>query len=125
MGKTLWVVIVVFICIQMAGCSGWAIRTSTSTKPRVDQEVSGNRGFISGKAASAPKEPTFTERKVYQIEIEMPHRPFLQRPKKDEVIWGNKGYISGSAGEEKASEEVVVKPPAVEAPVTKSPEWKK
>ncbi|MCQ9208513.1 MAG: LysM peptidoglycan-binding domain-containing protein [Omnitrophica bacterium] len=101
MKKLLWIAIYGSICIQLAGCSGgWAVRTSTSTKPRVDQSVSGNRGFLSGKAASAPKEPDFTERKVYKIEIEIP--PFSRKkqshirpPRKDTVVWGNKGYFIG------------------------------
>lgn len=105
MKKIFWIICCGFICIQLAGCSGWAIRTSSSSQPRVDQEVSGNRGFLSGKPVSEPKEPTFTERKVYKIEIEVPEliqkresgpkkRGFVARaPKEDKVVWGNRGYI--------------------------------
>lgn len=124
MKKALLTVLAVVICIQLAGCSGWAIRTLTSRKARVDQEISGNRGFISGKPISHPKEPAFVDRKVYQIEIEMPQlRPKMSlwqrifkrkkeqavsaeqnQPKKkqgqDKVIWGNRGYILGGPRQE-------------------------
>jgi nucleoid-associated protein YgaU len=95
------------ICIQLAGCSGWVIRTSKERKPRVDQEIIGNRGFIFGKPTSAAKEPSFKERTVYRVEVEIPQwkkkkEPLKEKPqfeptfeptKEDKRLWGNKGYI--------------------------------
>ena len=117
MKKTFWIMATVVLCIQLAGCAGWTMRTSVSEKPRVDQEVSGNRGFISGQAATQPKEPTFTNRKVYKLEVEVP--PFSSRtksdaakdetaqarPRKDTEIWGNKGYFMGDPPQEAVEEE--------------------
>ena len=115
----------IFICVQLAGCSGWAMRSSSSLEPRVDQEVSGNRGTILGEPASEPKEPSFTERKVYKIEVELPQwpkdlakdwqkvkksltpGPRKQRKRKDTQPWGNKGYLLGGS-EQGAVEEIIV-----------------
>ena len=111
MKRFAWTVICGFICIQLAGCSGLGVRTSTLRKPRVDQEVSGNRGFISGKATSAPKEPAFTERKVYQVEVELPQWKQKERTE-DKVLWGKRGYIFGGPQERE-------RPAAEKRPLTK------
>lgn len=87
-----------FFFVQLVGC---AVRTSTSTKPRVDQEIAGNRGFISGKPSTAPKEPTFSERKVYTVEVELPAIGLSSAKKsssarvasEDKEVWGNQGYL--------------------------------
>ncbi|MFH1045994.1 MAG: LysM peptidoglycan-binding domain-containing protein [Candidatus Omnitrophota bacterium] len=60
------------IALYLTGCSGPTVRHSVDRVPRVDQEVAGNRGFIEGEASSAPKEPTFTDRKIYRTEVELP-----------------------------------------------------
>lgn len=111
MKKILCLVLLGLISIHLVGCSGWAINTSTSTQPRVDQEISGNRGTIYGQDTSEPKKPTFTERKVYRVEVELPQWPeklkfkkwnwkkiFPIKPRQpkreDKAIWGNKGNFS-------------------------------
>lgn len=116
MKRAFWVIIFIFVCVNLVGCSKWIVRTSVSEKPRVDQEVSGNRGFISGQATTPVKEPTFTKRKVYQVEVEMPQlfqkekpaivqkKPAKRRPRKDTAVWGNKGYIFGGPKKEAAEE---------------------
>jgi len=114
MKKLFWIVACAAICIQLAGCSGWTVRTETSTEPRVDQEISGNRGFLSGKPTAPPKEPTFTERRVYRIEVEIPpsrkkkkspaakKKSAVEPPKDDQEAWGNRGYIFGGPKAEEA-----------------------
>ena len=72
MKKILIMLFAGFICIYLVGCSGWLVRTSSSRQERVDQKVSGNRGFIFGQPTAPPKEPTFKDRKVFRFEIEMP-----------------------------------------------------
>lgn len=135
MKKFFWIVCCGFICIQLAGCSPWPVRTSTSREPRVDQEISGNRGFIFGKPTSPPREPTFTDRKVFRIEMEIPPLPkkrepeplkekkksTLQAPKEDKVLWGNRGYIVGGPRPGEAIEEVPKTFVYEETPVEKSP----
>ncbi len=113
-----WSLVYLIICLQLAGCAKWTVRTSSSLKPRVDQEVSGNRGFIYGQPTSSPKEPAFSERKVYKMEVELPEWPRKKakvRPKKtddetdyqqtaepegDQDVTGNRGYILGVPEEE-------------------------
>lgn len=120
-----WITCCAIFCIQLIGCSKWVVRTSVSEKPRVDQEVSGNRGFISGKPSSPAKEPTFTKRKVYQVEVEIPELiprkkaasvkkgAAVQQPRKDRHIEGNKGYLFGGPKEE-AVEQPIATDEAVE-----------
>jgi LysM repeat protein len=114
MKRFLWLMLYGIICIQLAGCSGWTIRTSKERKPRVDQEIRGNRGFIFGKPTSAAKEPIFKERTVYRVEVEIPYwkkkkeplkekpqlKPVAEPTKQDKSIWGNKGYIFESEKQE-------------------------
>lgn len=119
MRKVFWIVFWSFICIQISGCSKWVVRTSVSEKPRVDQEVSGNRGFISGKPSSPAKAPTFTKRKVYQVEVEIPElipkkkaasvkkESAVQQPRKDQHIEGNKGYLFGGPKEEGVEQPII------------------
>lgn len=119
MKKILCLVLLGLVSVYLVGCSGWAIRTSTSMQPRVDQEASGNRGMIFGQDTSEPKKPTFTERKVYKVEIELPDlKPTIVKIKKilkshlskrvptqDKTLWGNRGYIFGASGHTPAKEQ--------------------
>lgn len=50
--------------------SGCAVRTYKVTKARVDQEVGGNRGYLSGQAPADVK-PSSTTRETYVLEVEM------------------------------------------------------
>lgn len=108
MRRYIFAVLCGFICIQLVGCAKWVVRISESRKPRVDQKISGNRGFILGKPTTPVKEPTFKDRKVYQVEIEIPQWPLKKEAapaeKEDKVIWGNKGYIFGGPTKEEAAE---------------------
>jgi LysM repeat protein len=49
---------------------GCAVRTYKVIKPRVDQEVSGNRGFLSGSTPTGEVTPKSTTRDTYVTEIE-------------------------------------------------------
>lgn len=135
MKRCVFAVCCVFICAQLVGCAKWVVRTSQSRKPRVDQEIAGNRGFISGKPTTPAKEPTFKDRKVYQVELEIPQlrlkkktvpaeknpvvkkKSTIRPPREDKVIWGNKGYILGGAKEELVEQELVIEA-APEEPLT-------
>lgn len=63
--------VVLFLTMQYAGCAG-TVRTSVMYKPRVDQEISGNRGFIFGRPTTPVRESAFKERKIRCVEIELP-----------------------------------------------------
>ncbi len=120
MKKILIMLFAGFICIYLVGCSGWIVRTSSSRQERVDQKVSGNRGFIFGQPTAPPKEPTFKDRKVFRFEIEMPNlrrkektesevkKEEKQRPArkgKDQEVWGNRGYLVGGSGKKEIAAE--------------------
>lgn len=63
--------VILFLTMQYAGCAG-TVRTSVMSKPRVDQEISGNRGFIFGRPNTPVRELAFKERKIHCVEIELP-----------------------------------------------------
>lgn len=132
MRKSLLVLFSVLICIQLIGCAKCTVRTSTSRQPRVDQEVSGNRGFISGEPSSPPKQPSFKDRKVYKIEVEIPPLELKKREEKkelpvsavkedkeDQVIWGNRGYLVGEPQKTSIEEEDTAQRPQKESPIVK------
>jgi len=83
------------------------VRTYPITKDRVDQDLSGNRGFIQGQGFSAEEKERKATRTTQVVEIEL-HSPikFEKRPKagqekpmeysEDNSLWGNRGYITES-----------------------------
>ncbi len=65
--------VIFFLAIQFSGCmTPPVVRTSIVHKPRIDQEISGNRGFIFGRPTTAVREPMFKDRKIHCVEIELP-----------------------------------------------------
>lgn len=53
---------------SLSGC----ITTTTHLKPRVDQEITGNRGYIVGEVPEVEIERKFDKRRVIEVEIEVP-----------------------------------------------------
>lgn len=111
----------VFCGVILGGLSGCTVRTYSLTKDRIDQDLSGNRGFIFG---SAPKEAgerkaTRTTR-VVEVELNAPikfekktTKPMItpqQGGGADKTVWGNKGYITGGPGQ---VEEEAAQSPAI------------
>jgi len=69
--KKVWISIVVAI-IFLAGCM---VRTYTVEKPRIDTDIEGNRGYLTGAPATEPPENKFGKtRKISVFEIEFPER---------------------------------------------------
>ncbi len=67
MKEVKWIVVAVGLTFWMAGCA--RMTTQIVEKPRVDQELKGNRGYLVGKApAAAERSKT---RKVLETSIEM------------------------------------------------------
>lgn len=50
--------------------SGCAVRTYKVTKPRVDLEVAGNKGYLAGSSAASETKPASTTRDTYVMEVE-------------------------------------------------------
>lgn len=86
--------------------SGCVVRSYTTERDRVDQEIHGNRGFIMG-TPSAVEEPANVRktRKIYNVEVEVPslYRPSKEKKtgNKDKELYGNRGYLEGSMAPEK------------------------
>jgi LysM repeat protein len=82
--------------------SGCVIRTYSMKKDRVDQSLSGNRGYIQGSMPAGQEKERPTQRQVYVAEVELgsgvkvaKKAPAVQESEK--VTTGNKGYIQESA----------------------------
>jgi nucleoid-associated protein YgaU len=91
--------------IFLGGCLA---RTYTVEKPRVDTEISGNQGYLSGTPQPVARESKLrSTRTISVLEVELgPH----DRPK-DAAITGNRGYVVGepqSQGEVERIEELEV-----------------
>lgn len=72
--------------IFLGGC---LLRTYTIEKPRVDLEISGNQGYISGSAPQPRPEVKRTRRKITVIELELgthhPQTEASQKKKEEET----------------------------------------
>lgn len=106
---------IVFVCCLLflvSVVSGCVVRSYTATKPRVDQDLAGNRGYIQGNIpASEDRIVRKKTRKVSVVEIEL-HSPIkfergLPKSKakkpttEDEELWGNLGYLEGRPSAER------------------------
>ena len=85
--------------------SGCVVRSYPLTKERVDQNLTGNRGYLQGQAPFEEAKERKTTRTTQVVEVEL-HSPikFERMPKKtktaeyteDKTICGNRGYITES-----------------------------
>lgn len=97
------VLLSLIICGLSLSVSGCVKRFSMTEvdQERVDQEISGNKGFISGTIPPDDQQKErVTTRKVYQVTMEVPPYPEWKnfRPSEatsDKEVWGNRGYIYG------------------------------
>ncbi len=81
--------------------SGCVVRSYPVTRERVDQDLTGNRGYLQGQAPAEEVKERKTTRTTQVVEVEL-HSPikFERMPKakiaektEDKTIWGNRGYI--------------------------------
>lgn len=85
------------LCFVVSGC----ITVSSFEQPRVDQEISGNMGVISGSAPPAVKREAVPTRTIVKVDVELPDLPSFKeirtKPKtEDKKIAGNEGkFVSG------------------------------
>lgn len=96
--------------------SGCVVRTYPLTRERVDQDLSGNRGYLQGEAPyeeTKERKPTRTTQ-VVEVELHSPIR-FEKSPKgkalerlpeetgeetEDKTLWGNQGFVTKKASTE-------------------------
>ena len=105
--------------------SGCLIRTYTLVKDRVDQEVSGNQGYLTGSAPSPsqqPKKVTQRATKVFEVELSSPIKiERLKQPPKP--LEEERKSIEGSSAvnpQEEARPELPAFPAMSTAVVTRS-----
>lgn len=105
--------LVLFAALFLSGC---LVRSYSVVKDRVDQEVSGNQGYISGSAPAGAEQPKkFNRRatKVYEIELRSPLKferlktPPDQAEEKKDI--SPEGYQAGEA-------------PGTEYPISEQPD---
>ncbi|MFC1704157.1 LysM peptidoglycan-binding domain-containing protein [Candidatus Omnitrophota bacterium] len=66
--RTLHCIVILFVALMFSGCF---VRTYTVRKERVDQEVSGNRGYIQGSAPAMEEvTPRKKKRTTFVVEVE-------------------------------------------------------
>ncbi len=87
--------------------SGCIIRTYSVVKDRVDQQVTGNQGYLTGSNPAGTQAPKkFTQRTSKVVEIELrspvkverlkePPKPIENRQTNDTSLEGNLGFIEG------------------------------
>jgi len=84
--------------------SGCVVRSYPVTRERIDQDLTGNRGYLQGQAPSEEVKERKTTRTTQVVEVEL-HSPikFERMPKtkiaektEDKTIWGNRGLITES-----------------------------
>lgn len=99
------VVLAAGITLFVFSISGCVIRTYSVKKDRVDQDLSGNRGYIQGSQPAGQEKERPTQREVYVAEVELgsgvkaaKKAPAAQNTEKETT--GNKGYIQESAPQE-------------------------
>jgi len=103
--RKLWVLVVI---IFLAGCV--TIRTYEIEKPRVDTEIQGNQGYISGTAKEAPKKSRLGDtRKISVVEIDFgPAKPKEEKEEavSEEVIAEEESYVEEAESVEDISLEM-------------------
>ena len=84
--------------------SGCVVRSYPVTRERIDQDLTGNRGYLQGQVPSEEVKERKTTRTTQVVEVEL-HSPikFERMPKtkiaektEDKTIWGNRGLITES-----------------------------
>ncbi len=112
-GLKLAYLLVFALCFVLTGC---VVRTYEATKDRLDQDLSGNRGYLQG-TAPATQEPverkTTRNIRVVELEIYPPIRfekgpktktietePLMRQKTEDSEITGNQGYLTRSINQE-------------------------
>ena len=100
----------VFVIAGMTGC---VKRTKIVTKPREDQTLAGNRGYLAG--TPPPAQRTGGTRTYYETEVEVPtfevnikvppwHREWVDK----DLSGGNRGYLVGGPHQRQTAESTSV-----------------
>lgn len=130
MNKVLYGLLIGILTGSLAGC----VTVKKVVRGRVDQDISGNQGYIQGGKPSIGR-PQPKSREYIDIKVEIPTweevkerlpEPKAQkrkpiRPTEDRDITGNRGYITGGRGFEEELPPVYKPEPVVFKPVEPAP----
>lgn len=108
-------VVVLLTVLALSGC----VTVEKVMRDRVDQDLSGNRGYVEGKSDQPPVTKSAT-REYVDVKVEIPTWEELTAPakrkpveKSESSVGGNRGYIA---------ETVVKEPQAYESEYTQEPQ---
>lgn len=91
-GKIL--ILVGLVCvIALSGC----VTAKVVERERVDQQVSGNQGYLTGSTSSTSTQPAPTTRQFIKVDIELPPYEKKEEGALDKEIYGNEGYLAGES----------------------------
>lgn len=69
---SLMIAAAVFMALALAGSCADAIDIYTFKKDRVDQEINGNQGYLSGPPPAVPQDRVIPKRTLIGVDIELP-----------------------------------------------------
>ena len=107
--------------IFVMGTSGCVKRTKVVTKPREDQALVGNRGYLAGTPPPAGRKAD-SNRTYYETEVEIPtiemniKLPQWRREWVDKDLSGNRGYLVGGPYQKSMAQAAPVSPPPARRP---------
>lgn len=102
------ILVFVLFVLLILGSTGCAVKTYSVTKDRVDQELTGNRGYLIGSAAELEPKQRKSTRTTQVIEIEFLtpseiKKKYIEKSLtpsrkvgKDKELKGNLGYVKGA-----------------------------
>jgi len=104
--KLFKVLVILIFSFSSTGC---LVRTYTTTKERVDQDISGNQGCLQGECPSLERKEKSSTREIAVMEIELKSpmkfgfgkgKPKVPKEKtQDKDTDGNLGYLTGTPDE--------------------------
>ncbi|MFA5116438.1 MAG: LysM peptidoglycan-binding domain-containing protein [Candidatus Omnitrophota bacterium] len=99
------IVLAVGLTAFIFSVSGCVVRTYSVKKDRVDQELSGNSGYLQGSKPAGQEKERSSQRKVYVAEVEIGSSAKVAKKDpapqaSDTQVSGNRGYIEEAAPEQ-------------------------
>lgn len=91
MRNKIFILAALIFTLMLSGC----ITAKVVEKELVDQQISGNQGYIMGNAPYRGAAAEGGTRKFIKVDIELPpYKVEKESPESDKNVWGNQGYIN-------------------------------
>ncbi len=89
MKNRIFVLGALIFALVLSGC----VTAKVVERERVDQDISGNQGYIMGNAPTTGDQTGPSTRQFIKVDVELP--PYkTQKEQPDKDVWGNQGYIN-------------------------------